>query len=92
VLDALYRYKLLVNKDKSEFYIKKIVFLGFEISLGIVYIELTKIKAIRIWLRPKNTIEVQGFIGFANFYRMFIKNFSDIVQPLYNLTKKDTEF
>jgi hypothetical protein len=48
VLDALYIYKLLVNKDKSEFYIKRTVFLGFEISLGEVYIELTKIEAIRI--------------------------------------------
>jgi hypothetical protein len=48
VLDALHRYKLLVNKDKSEFYIKKTVFLGFEILLGIVYIELTKIEAIKI--------------------------------------------
>jgi hypothetical protein len=48
VLDALYIYKLLVNKDKSEFYIKKIVFLGFKIVLGEVYIELTKIEAIRI--------------------------------------------
>jgi hypothetical protein len=54
--------------------------------------EPTKIEAIRAWPRPKNTIEVRGFIGFANFYRMFIKNFGDIVQPLYNLTKKDTEF
>jgi hypothetical protein len=48
VLDALYIYKLLVNKDKSEFYIKRTVFLGFEISLGEVYIELTKIVAIKI--------------------------------------------
>jgi hypothetical protein len=48
VLDALYIYKLLVNKGKSEFYIKKIVFLGFEVSLGIVYIEPTKIEAIKI--------------------------------------------
>jgi hypothetical protein len=48
VLDALYIYKLSVNKDKSEFYIKKTVFLGFKISLGKVYIELTKVDAIRI--------------------------------------------
>ena len=34
VLDALHEHKLLVNKDKSEFYIKKTVFLGYEISLG----------------------------------------------------------
>jgi hypothetical protein len=48
VLDTLHLYKLLVNKDKSKFYIKKTVFLGFEISLEEVCIELTKIKAIKI--------------------------------------------
>jgi hypothetical protein len=48
VLDALYIYKLLVNKDKSKFYIKKTVFLGFKISLGKVHIEPTKIEAIKI--------------------------------------------
>jgi hypothetical protein len=48
VLNILYIYKLLVNKDKSKFYIKKIVFLGFKIALEEVYIELTKIKAIKI--------------------------------------------
>ena len=34
VLDVLYQYKLSVNKEKSEFYITKIVFLGYEISPG----------------------------------------------------------
>ncbi|AEO55666.1 hypothetical protein MYCTH_2054970, partial [Thermothelomyces thermophilus ATCC 42464] len=34
VLDVLYVYKLLVNKEKSEFYIRKTVFLGYKISLG----------------------------------------------------------
>ena len=34
VLDALHEHKLSVNKDKSEFHIKKIVFLGYEISPG----------------------------------------------------------
>jgi hypothetical protein len=48
VLDALYTYKLSVNKDKSKFYIKKTVFLGFEISPRKVHIEPTKIEAIKI--------------------------------------------
>ncbi len=47
VLDALHAQKLLVNKDKSEFYITKTVFLGFEISLGQIRIELTKVEAIK---------------------------------------------
>jgi transposase InsO family protein len=32
--------------------------------------------------------DVQCFLGFANFYRRFIKNYSQIVAPLTNLTRK----
>jgi hypothetical protein len=47
-LDALYKQKLLVNIDKSEFHVIKTVFLGFEISLGQIRIEPAKIEAIKI--------------------------------------------
>jgi hypothetical protein len=33
---------------------------------------------------------VQSFLGFTNFYRWFIQDFSHHAQPLFNLTKKDT--
>ena len=38
------------------------------------------------------TSHVQSFLGFANFYRRFIKGFSKIVQPLFALTRKDRPF
>jgi hypothetical protein len=48
VLDVLHLYKLSVNKDKSEFHVRKTVFLGFEIAPREVRIEPTKVKAIKI--------------------------------------------
>ena len=33
--------------------------------------------------------DIQSFLGFANFYRRFIFNYSDIVIPLTRLTRKD---
>ncbi|AEO56509.1 hypothetical protein MYCTH_46612, partial [Thermothelomyces thermophilus ATCC 42464] len=47
VLDALYVYKPLVNKKKSEFHVRKTVFLGYKISLGQIRIEPLKVKAIK---------------------------------------------
>ena len=47
VLDILYSYKLSVNKEKSEFYVQKTVFLGFKITLGEIRIEPSKVKAVR---------------------------------------------
>jgi len=92
VLDVLYTQKLSVNKDKSKFYVTKTIFLGYKISLGQIRIELTKVEAIKNWPIPTNTTEVRGFTGFANFYRIFIKNYGDIIRPLYDLTRKDVEF
>ena len=51
-----------------------------------------KTQVISNWPVPKNIKEVQSFLGFANFYRRFIANYSDIVVPLTRLTCKDTPF
>ncbi len=51
-----------------------------------------KIKAIMDWKAPTSAKGVLGFLGFANFYRRFIKGFSQITAPLYGLVKKDTDF
>jgi len=47
-----------------------------------------KIKAILEWKEPTKLKEVKSFIGFANFYCHFIKNFSHIARPLNKLKGK----
>ena len=51
-----------------------------------------KVQSIIDWPQPTNVTEVQSFLGFANFYRRFITNYSTIVEPLTNFTKKDKPF
>src|SRR5438552_12434594 len=46
------------------------------------------VKEIKEWKAPKNVKEVQSFLGFANFYRRFIKLYSKICALLMDLTKK----
>lgn len=41
---------------------------------------------------PKNLREVRGFLGFANFYHRFIKDFAKVACPLNDLTKKEVPF
>ena len=45
-----------------------------------------KIKAVNEWPKPKNKKQLQRFLGFCNFYRRFIKNYSKITRPLHDLT------
>ncbi len=51
-----------------------------------------KVKAIMNWQASKSVKSVQSFIGFANFYRKFIKNFSNLVMSIMTLIQKDTLF
>jgi transposase InsO family protein len=44
------------------------------------------------WPKPTNKKEVQSFLGFTNFYRRFISDFSCHARPLFDLTKKDSKF
>ena len=48
-----------------------------------------KIQAVMDWLTPKTIRDVQCFFGFTNFYRIFIKNYSQVAAPLIGQTCKD---
>ena len=51
-----------------------------------------KVQAIKEWQPPTTVKGVRGFLGFANFYRKFIKDFATLSEPLVRLTKKDLPF
>lgn len=48
----------------------------------------SKVRAVLEWPQPQTLKELQRFLGFANFYRWFIKNFSGIAAPLTSMTKR----
>ena len=50
----------------------------------------SKVQTIQDWPEPQKVKDIQSFLGFANFYRRFISNYSDIVVPLTWLTRKGT--
>ena len=57
------------------------------IGLGITP-DMRKVKAIRDWIQPKTQKGLRSFLGLANYYRRFIRNFSKIAKPLSDLLKK----
>ena len=50
--------------------------------------ENNKVKAVKKWNTPIKIKKTESFLGFANFYRRFIKNFSYMAKPLNELKKK----
>ena len=51
-----------------------------------------KLKGIEDWPEPSSVKGVRSFLGFANFYRRFIPNYSELTRPLHELTKKDKQW
>ena len=51
--------------------------------------EEDKVKGVLDWPTPKCVKDVQKFLGLANYYCWFIKNFVSIARPLHDMVKKD---
>jgi hypothetical protein len=68
-------------------------YLGFVIEAGKgISMDPAKVTAITSWEAPTTVTGVRSFLGFANFYRTFIKNYSDLAIPLTQLTHKGAAF
>ena len=89
VLQRPREHGLTVKLSKTIFDAPRMEFLGLIIGQGKVEMDGKKLKAIRNWKPPTLVKAVQSFTRFANFYRKFIPNFSDIVTPLNLLTRKN---
>jgi len=48
-----------------------------------------KVEGVLNWPAPRNVKEVQKFLGLANYYRRFIKDFAKIAAPLHILVRKE---
>ncbi|XP_073462540.1 uncharacterized protein [Aquarana catesbeiana] len=92
VLTILRTHGLYVKAKKSDFEKETIYFLGLVISTKGVAMDPQKVKAILDWPAPSDKKGIQRFIGFSNFYRRFIKNFSAIIAPITQLTRLHSRF
>jgi len=86
VLEILMEHKLFLCPEKCEFHWKQIEYLGLVISENKVAIDPVKVTRVCEWPVLENRTDVQAFIDFVNFYRCFIRDFSTIAQPLFDLT------
>jgi len=90
VLKRLRKAGLYVKAEKCKFHSDSVEYLGYVLSLSGLAMSNAKVKTIQEWLEPKKVKDIQFFLGFANFYRCFIFNYSDIVILPTCLTKKNT--
>ena len=82
VLQKLREYNLYVKISKCIFDAEEIDFLGFKVGQYGISMNPSKVDTIATWLVPESFREIQVFLGFANFYRRFIRSFSKVSNGL----------
>src|SRR5258708_24037565 len=88
VLTTLRKQRLFLKPEKCKFEQKEVKYLRLVILKDHVAMDLTKVRRVTEWPTPMKVKEVQSFLGFVNFYRKFICDFSNVARPLYALTCK----
>eukprot|EP00731_Ephydatia_muelleri_P001915 Em0001g1915a len=92
VLTHLRQSGLKLNPTKCKLCQQQVTFLGHIVSTQGISTDPEKVEVIAKWPTPQSKRDVQQFLGLANYYRRFIKDFGVIAKPLNRLTEKNTTF
>ena len=92
VFDRLRHANLRLKPSKCNFACPQVKYLGHVVSPEGIAPDDDKISAVRDFPRPHNVKTVRSFLGLANYYRRFIKDFAKIASPLNQLLRKDHKF
>uniref|UniRef100_A0A8C7YJX3 Gypsy retrotransposon integrase-like protein 1 n=1 Tax=Oryzias sinensis TaxID=183150 RepID=A0A8C7YJX3_9TELE len=87
VLHRLKKYGLKLSMGKCKFFQTSVRYLGHIVSERGVETDPDKISALKSWPIPRTLKELKSFLGFAGYYRRFIKGYAAIARPLNNLTR-----
>lgn len=92
VLQTLWEHELYTKKEKCDFWLSEVKFLGHVVSGEGISMDPAKVKAVLQLEQPKNLADIRRFLGLARYYWRFVKDFSHIVEPLTRLKKKNVKF
>ncbi|KAH9265275.1 hypothetical protein BASA83_011173 [Batrachochytrium salamandrivorans] len=92
VFKVLSDNRLFCRAEKCHFYQTEIKYLGYIISSSGVSMDPSKIKAVQEWPAPRKVRDLQVFLGFTNFYRALVHDYSNMTCHMTKLFKKDTLF
>ena len=92
VLRRMAENDLFVKPEKYVWKIRKVGFSGVVIELDGVKMKKEKIQEVVDWLVLKSVKDVQKFLGLANYYRWFVKDFARVIKPFHEITRKNVKW
>ena len=92
VLQRMKELELHLKLKKCKFGVKEVDFLGLILQPREIAMDPTKLPGITEWPTPTKVKDIRSFLGFTNYYRRFIGDYSNIACPLIDLTKKNQEW
>lgn len=92
VLQRLREHKLYGQPHKCKFFQDEVTFVGHIVSADGIKTDPAKTRAVHDWPIPKDIHDIRSFLGFCNFYRKFVKDYSKIALSLTEMTKKSKPF
>jgi len=92
VLRRMEENDLYVKPKKCVWKVREINFLGLVMGSEGIKMQKKKVARVLEWPRPKTIKEMQKFLGLANYYRQFVKDFTKIAKPMHKLVRKDEKW
>ena len=90
--DRMRSFNMKFNIKKCVFGASSVTYLGFQISGEGISPAKDKVLAVRTFTPPSNMKEVRAFVGFCNYFRRMVPNFSRLARPLISMTKLSSEW
>lgn len=92
VFSRFRQFGMKLKPSKCDLFKTQTDFLGRHITKDGISVNTDQVKIIKEWPRPENVKQLRRFLGFANWLRIFVRDFAADAIPLYALLKKDVVF
>ena len=80
VLEVLKEHKLVADKKKCHLFVREVEFCGQVLANG-------TLRGLEKWERPRTITQLRGFLGFKNYYSIYIPDYANLVAGLQEKLK-----
>ena len=91
-LALMRHHKLYGNVRKCVWMQREVKFLGHVVSAEGIRMDPDKVSTVRDWPQPQDASQLRQFLGFANFFRKFVRGMASMTAPLHDLTHKQVHY